>query len=375
MTDSAEAPAPAETEEETTGVPVDDDYLGEPGPPLDHHAPFFVGFVGGLGVLVAIWLATQVQAIGSTLMLIIVALFLAAGLDPAVRFLERRGMRRSYAVLTVILAFLAALTLFIVAIVPVIADQVRSLTENVPQWLEQLQRNRQVQRLDDEYDIISKIQEYVTNGDFAGAVFGGAVGIGLAVLGALFNGFIIVVLTLYFLASLETTKNAIYRLAPASRRDRVSRLGNRVVRSVGGYVSGAFIVAMCAGTSSLVFLFVVGLGQYAVALAFVVALLDVIPMIGATLGAVIVTAIGLAEDWKIGLACAIFYIVYQQVENYVIYPRVMSKSVDVPGAVTVIAALVGAALFGVVGALLAIPTAASVLMLTREVWVRRQDQR
>ena len=151
----------------------------------------------------------QVQAIGSTLMLVVVALFLAAGLDPAVRFFERHGMRRSYAVLTVILAFLAALTLFIVAIVPVIADQVRSLTENGPQWLDQLERNRQVQRLDDKYDIISKIQEYVTNGDFAGAVFGGALGIGLAVLGALFNGFIIVVLTLYFLASLETTKNAL----------------------------------------------------------------------------------------------------------------------------------------------------------------------
>jgi predicted PurR-regulated permease PerM len=375
VTDSPEAKAEEESEEKASGVPVDEDYLGEPGPPLDHHAPFFVGFVGGLGVLVAIWLAMQIQAIGSTLMLIVVSLFLAAGLDPAVRFFERHGMRRSYAVLTVILAFLAALTLFVVAIVPVIADQVRSLTDNVPHWLDQLQRNRQVQRLDDEYDIISKIQEYVTNGDFAGAVFGGALGVGLAVLGALFNGFIVVVLTLYFLASLETTKRAIYRLAPASRRDRVSRLGNRVVRSVGGYVSGAFIVAMCAGISSLIFLFVVGLGQYAVALAFVVALLDVIPMIGATLGAVIVTAIGFAEDWKIGLACAIFYIIYQQLENYVIYPRVMSKSVDVPGAVTVIAALTGAALFGVVGALLAIPTAASILMLVREVWVRRQDQR
>ena len=149
-------------------------------------------------------------------------------------------------------------------------------------------------------------------------------------LGALFNGFIVVVLTLYFLASLPTTKSALYRLAPASRRDRVSRLGDRVVRSVGGYVSGAFIVAMCAGISSLIFLFIVGLSEYAVALAFVVALLDVIPMIGATLGAVIVTAIGFAEDRKVGLACAIFYIVYQQVENYVIYPRVMSKSVDVP---------------------------------------------
>jgi predicted PurR-regulated permease PerM len=374
-----DAPAPEEASEEeredTVGVPVGDDYLGEPGPPLDRHAPFYVGFVGGLGVLVAVWLAMQVQAIGSTLMLIVVSLFLAAGLDPAVRFFERRGMKRSYAVLTVIVGVLAALALFLVAIVPVITDQVKALTDNVPHWLDQLQRNRQVQRLDDEYDIINKIQDYVTAGDFAGAVFGGALGVGLAVLGALFNGFIVVVLTLYFLASLETTKSALYQLAPASRRDRVSRLGNRVVRSVGGYVSGAFIVAMCAGISSLVFLFIVGLSQYAVALAFVVALLDVIPMIGATIGAVIVTAIAFAEDWKMGLACAIFYIVYQQVENYVIYPRVMSKSVDVPGAVTVIAALTGAALFGVVGALLAIPTAASILMLTREVWVRRQDTR
>jgi predicted PurR-regulated permease PerM len=368
-----DAPAPEASEE---APPVrDDDDLGDPGPPLDHHAPFYVGFVGGLGVLVAIWLATQIQAIGSTLMLIVVSLFLAAGLDPAVRFFERRGMRRSYAVLTVILVVLAALVLFLVAIVPVIADQVRALTDNVPEWLDRLQRNQQVQRLDDEYDLIDKIQKYVTNGDFAGALFGGALGVGLAVLGALFNGFIVVVLTLYFLASLETTKSALYRLAPASRRERVSKLGDRVVRSVGGYVSGAFIVAMCAGISSLVFLFIVGLGQYAVALAFVVALLDVIPMIGATLGAVIVTAIAFADDWKVGLVCAVFYIIYQQFENYVIYPRVMSKSVDVPGAVTVIAALVGAALFGVVGALLAIPTAAMVLMLVREVWIRRQDTR
>jgi predicted PurR-regulated permease PerM len=371
--------APAEAEdaspsEDTAGIPVDREDLGEPGPPLDHRAPFFVGFVGGLGALLALWLALNVQAIGSTLMLVVVALFLAAGLNPAVEFFERRGMRRSYAVLTVILLFLVALALFLVAIVPVIADQVRALTDNVPEWLDELQRNRQVQRLDEEYDIVEKIQNYVTAGDFVSAIFGGAVGIGLAVLGALFNGFIVIVLTLYFLASLETTKSALYRLAPASRRDRVSKLGNRVVRSVGGYVSGAFIVALCAGLSSLVFLFIAGLGQYAVALAFVVALLDVIPMIGATIGAVIVTAIAFATDWKIGIACVVFYIVYQQIENYVIYPRVMSKSVDLPGAATVIAALVGAALFGVVGALLAIPTAASILMLVREVWVRRQDQ-
>ena len=363
----------AETDD--TGAVGGPSYLGEPGPPLDHRAPFYLGFVGAAGALVAYWLLTNIVAVGSTLILIVVALFLAAGLNPAVAFFERRGLRRSYAVVVVIICVVIAVALFLVAIVPVITDQVKAITDQAPQWFDRLQHNKQVQDLDDEYDIVDKARDYVTGGDFVGTLFGGALGIGLAVLGALFNAFIILVLTLYFLSSLETTKNALYRLAPASRRDRVTRLGNRIIESVGGYVSGAFIVAMCAGLSSLVFLFAVGLGKYAVALAFVVALLDVIPMIGATIGAVAVTAIAFAENPKIGLACIVFYVIYQQVENYLIYPRVMSKSVDVPGAVTVIAALVGAALLGVVGALLAIPTAAAVLMLTREVFVRRQDQR
>ena len=374
-------PAPGPTEDadpeetEDAGAVGGPAYLGEPGPPLDHRAPFYLGFVGATGALVSFWLLTHIEAVGSTLILIVVALFLAAGLNPAVSFFERRGVRRSYAVLLVIICVLIAVLLFLVAIVPVITDQVKSITDQAPQWFDRLQHNRQVQDLDDEYDVIDKARDYVTGGDFVGTLFGGALGIGLAVLGALFNAFIILVLTLYFLSSLETTKNALYRLAPASRRDRVTRLGNRIIESVGGYVSGAFIVAMCAGISSVVFLFAVGLGEYAVALAFVVAVLDVIPMIGATIGAVVVIAIGFAEDPKIGIACVIFYVIYQQVENYIIYPRVMSKSVDVPGAVTVIAALVGAALLGVVGALLAIPTAAAILMLTREVFVRRQDQR
>jgi predicted PurR-regulated permease PerM len=367
------ADPPEETEGEGTVAGPDD--LGEPGPPLDHRAPFYVGFVGATGALVAFWLLTNIEAIGSTLILIVVSFFIAAGLNPAVEWLEHRGARRRYAVISVIVAVIFAVALFLIAIVPVITDQVASITGNAPGWFDRLENNKQVQDLDDEYQVIDKVRDYVTDGDFLSTLFGGALGFGLAVLGALFNGFIVLVLTLYFLSSLATTKAAFYRLAPASRRDRVTKLGDRIIRSVGGYVSGAFVVAMCAGISSLVFLFIVGLGEYAVALAFVVALLDVIPMIGATIGAVIVTAIAFAEDPKIGIACAIFYLVYQQVENYLIYPRVMSKSVDVPGAVTVIAALIGAALLGVVGALLAIPTAAALLMLTREVFVRRQDAR
>lgn len=349
--------------------------LGEPGPPLDHKAPFFVGLVGGLGFALAWWLFGLFEQIGSTLVLIVVAFFIAAGLNPVVQWLERRGMRRGLALVAVIVAFLGAIALFVVAIVPVITDQVRSITDNAPGWLDELQRNKRVQDLNDEYEIVDKVREYVANGDFASAVFGGALGVGLAVLGALFNAFIILVLTLYFLASMKSTTGALYSLAPASRRTRVSLLGDRVIAGIGGYVSGAFVVALCAGVSSLVFLVAIGLGEYAVALAFVVALLDVIPMIGATIGAVIVTAIAFATDVKTGIICAIFYIVYQQLENYVIYPRVMSRSVDIPGAVTVIAALVGAALLGVVGALLAIPTAAAILMLVREVYVKRQDTR
>jgi predicted PurR-regulated permease PerM len=349
------------------------EHLGTPGPPLDRRAPFYLGFFGGLGALTAWWLGTTILAIGSTLLLIVVSLFLAAGLHPAVLFLERHGLRRGWAVLTVIVAALGALTLFVVAIVPVIADQVRAITDNAPGWFDQLQRNERVRALNEDYQILDRARDYVSNGDFLSGLFGGVLGFGLALLGAVFNAFIVLVLTLYFLASMETTKGALYRLAPASRRDRVSRLGDRILASVGGYVSGAFIVALVSGVSSLVFLFVIGLGEYAVALATVVALLGVIPMIGATLGAVVVTAIGFATDVRTGIACIIFYVVYQQVENYLIYPRVMSRSVDLPGAVIVIAALVGAALLGVVGALLAIPTAAGILMLLREVYVRRQD--
>ena len=357
------------------GTDTDSDDLGVPGPPFERRSPFYIGFFGGLGALLAFWLGSQVLAISGVLILIVVALFLAAGLNPSVEFFVRRGLKRSYAVVAVIAIVLVALALFGLAIVPVISDQVAKLTANAPEFLDQLQKNQTVQDLDERFGLIEKVKDYVANGDFAKGLFGGVLGFGLAVLSALANAFIVIVLTLYFLSSLEKTKSSLYRLAPASRRDRVSKLGDRVVEGIGGYVAGAFVVALCAGISSLVFLFVVGLGEYAVALAFVVALLDVIPMIGATIGAVLVTAIGFATDPKIGLACLIFYLVYQQVENYVLYPRVMARSVDIPGAVTVIAALVGAALLGVVGALLAIPTAAAILMLTREVFIRRQDTR
>src|SRR3954447_1585657 len=387
MTD---APAPAPTANDPDGEPgadvdpdvdrdvdpADDDALpyGVPGPPLEH-TPFYMGLLGGLGIFAAYWLASRLFQVSSVLILVMVALFLAAGLNPIVEYCERRGLRRPWALLVVIAGVLLALTLFVLAIVPVVTDQVKTITENAPGWLDQLTHNRQIRDLNDQYDIVTKAKDYIASGKLAQPVFGGALNVGLKVLSLLGNTFVVIVLTLYFLSALPQIKTSIYQLAPASRRDRVSKLGDQIVRDIGGYVSGAFIIALCAGVSTMVFLAIIGMAEYAVALALVVAILDVIPMIGATLGAIIVCAIAFATDPKLGIISVIFYVADQQFENCVLYPRVMSRSVEIPGARTVIAALIGAALLGVIGALLAIPTAAAMLLIVREVWVRRQDAR
>jgi predicted PurR-regulated permease PerM len=352
---------------------VEEEY-GDPGPPLQR-TPFHLGFMGGLGLAVAFWLAMRIEAVGSVIILVVVALFIAAGLNPAVELFTRRGVPRAVALMVVVIGVLAAIALFAFAIVPVVTDQVSTITANAPDWLDKLTHNHQIQQLNNKYHVVDRAKDYIASGDLAKRVFGGALNVTLAILGLLGSIFVVVVLTLYFLATLPTIESALYRLAPASRRERVALLGDEIMRSVGGYVSGAFLVALCAGLSTMIVLFIIGMGQYAVALAVVVALLDVIPMIGATLGAIIVVAIGFATSVHDGFVLVIFYIVYQQVENYLIYPRVMSRSVAVPGSVTVIAALVGAGLLGVVGALLAIPTAAAILLLVREVFVKRQDAR
>lgn len=355
--------------------PATEPPLGRPGRPFDRRAPYLVGLLGGLGLLTA-WAAGQVlMQISGVIVQVVVSFFIAAGLDPLVRFLERRGLRRSVAVLVVIVLVVAVLALFVLAIVPVITEQVKAIASSAPRWLDNLQHSRRVRDIDNQYHVIEHIQSFVTGGHFVSTIFGGVLGFGLAVLSALFSAFVITVLTLYFLATINTTKRALIRLAPASRRERVGKIGQRVFESIGGYVSGAAMIALLAGTCSLVFLLIVGMSKYAVALAFVVMATDVIPMIGATIGAVIVCAICFATDVKTGIIAVVFYIAYQQFENYVVYPRIMSRTVEIPGVLTVVAALVGAALLGVVGALLAIPTAAAILLIVREVWVPAQDER
>jgi predicted PurR-regulated permease PerM len=342
---------------------------------LLRHSPFTVGFFGALGALVAIFLAQQVMSISSTLILLVMGLFLAVGLNPLVEWFMKRGAKRGIAVLIVLAMVLSLFALFVISLAPVISDQIALITENAPRWLRELRTNSFVQDLDERFDIITKAEEYVANGDFGQQAFGGALGVGLAVVSALANSLIVLVLMIYFLASLPSIKHASYSLAPASRRERVSELGDKIIRSTGAYVAGAFVVAVCAGLSTLVFTFIVGLGDYSFALAFVVGLLSLIPIVGALISGALITALGLTVSPTIALVCLVYYVAYQQLEAYVVYPRIMKRSVEVPGAVTVIAALVGGALLGVIGAVLAVPVAAALLLLHREVFLKRQDAR
>ena len=344
-------------------------------PALLRHSPFNIGFFGALGALVAVFISQQLLSISSALTLLVMAMFLAIGLNPIVESFMRRGMRRAIAVALVLVVVISVLTLFVVAVVPVISDQIAQIARNAPGWLQDLRDNERIQQLDDRFAIIERAQDYVTNGEFGQQVFGGALGVGLAVLSALANTFIVVVLMIYFLASLPSIKQAGYNLAPASKRKRVRELGDRIIRSTGSYVSGAFLVAVCAGISTLIFTFIVGLRDYAFALAFIVGLLSLIPVVGAFVSGLMMTLLGLTVSPKIALIALIYYIAYQQFESYILYPRIMKRSVDIPGSVTVIAALLGGSLMGIVGALLAVPVAAALLLLHREVFLRRQDAR
>ena len=347
--------------------------MGQPGPALGRSNPFVFGFFAALGVLVAWGLWNALGRASSVLILLLVSMFIAVGLNPLVEWFMRRGMRRGVAVGVVFLLMIVAVTGVGFAIVPVVTDQINSLIRNAPDWLDLLQKSRTLKDLDNRYHYIQKAQDYIQDPALAQKAFGGILGVGKVVAGALFNTFTILILTLYFLASLPSVKRAAYSLVPRSRRTRVSILGDEVLTRVGGYVSGQFVVALCAGFCMFVFLEIIGLGQYAVALAIVVMVLDFIPMVGGLIGVVLVALIGFTTGLWTGVICLAYGIIYQQVENYVIAPRIMRRAVDIPGAVTVIAALIGGALLGVVGALLAIPSAAAILLIIREVWVRKAD--
>ncbi|MEV4833620.1 AI-2E family transporter [Nonomuraea sp. NPDC049486] len=344
---------------------------GMPGKPLAR-GPFLFGLTGGLGVLTAIAIAQMVVSSLSVIIMIVVAMFLAVGLNPAVEALQRRGLARRWAITSVFAAVIVAFVLFGLAVVPPVSRELADFVAAVPGYIRELSSHPTLRELDADYQILPQLATFVTS-TLGPSLATGVVGAGLVVIDGLFTTVTLLVLMLYFLGSLHTIKAYLLKLVPASRRDRTGAIAEEILGGIGGYVAGNILISLIAGVLTWIFLSILGV-EYALALSLVVALTDLIPLVGATIGAVVVTGVALLGSLPAGIACAIFFVIYQQIENYVIYPKVMKRSVDVTPAVTVIAALVGGTLLGIVGALLAIPVAAAIALIIREIVIPRQAQ-
>ncbi|WP_435823979.1 AI-2E family transporter [Actinoplanes missouriensis] len=351
----------------------DEGRFGEPGRPLNRRSPFLFGFLFGLGAILAYALFLGVRNAASILVLIFIALFLAIGLNPAVERLRRWGMRRGLAVAIVALAVVGLLVGGIIALIPPLVTQTTELINNAPDTIESFRRSETVNELIQRYDVVTKVQSAINAGTVGNAV-GGVVGGARLLFGTVFNILTVLVLTIYFMAAFERIKQTGYALVPGSRRERVRLLTDEILTKVGAYMVGALAIAILAGVSTFALALALGLA-YPFALAVVVAVCDLIPQIGATLGAVVVSLVGLASSITDGVVCIVFFIVYQQVENYLIYPNVMRRSVKVSDVAALVAALVGVGLFGVIGALVAIPMVAAIQLIMREVLVPSLDER
>ncbi|MBA9007680.1 AI-2E family transporter [Thermomonospora cellulosilytica] len=346
--------------------------FGRPGQPLGKAHPFVFGFVAALGVITAWMLVQAILDARNVIVLIVVSMFLAIGLNPAVERLQRARLPRSGAVAVVFLGLVLGFVGVGFAVIPPLTEQVTRFIDHLPAYIEQLGENERIQELDREYQLLRKAQDAVTDPNFGQTAIGGVVGFGRAVAGGLFNTLTVLILTLYFLSSLPTIKTFFYRLVPRSRRARVALLGDEILLRIGGYVAGSATVALIAATAAYVFLSIMEV-PFALPLALFVGLTALIPLVGATIGAVLACTVAFFDGLWTGIICVIFFVVYQQIENYLIHPRVMKRAVDVQPAVTIIAALIGGALLGIVGALLAIPTAAALALIVREVVIPRQN--
>lgn len=351
----------------------EDKPFGVPGRPTNPRSPFRIAFTAALGVALAYGLVQALVAVRSVLVLLLVSAFLAIGLNPAVEGIERRGLRRSHAVAMVLVAVLLLFTGFVLAVVPPIVDQATQFAQKAPQYISNLQDNRVVAELDGRFRLLDRAKEAMNQPERIGTqLFGGLFGVGKVVFGAAFSALTVLILTLYFLANLPAIKQTAYRLVPRSRRARVGLLSDEILGRVGGYVGGALVIALVAGVTTFLALVIIGV-PYPVALAIVVAVTDLIPLVGATIGAVVVTGVAFFVSLQTALIVGLYYLAYQQFENYVLYPRVMKKSVDVSPAAAVVAVLIGGSLLGVLGALLAIPIMAAVQLVLAEVVAPRQD--
>jgi predicted PurR-regulated permease PerM len=239
-----------------------------------------------------------------------------------------------------------------------------------------LDKNPTIADLNKQFGIIdslqSKLKEVTSDGTLIISAFGGVIGVGKSVLSGTFTALTILILTLYFITSLPQMTELGLRFVPASRRDRVSLLTNAVISRVGSFVGSQILIAAMASVFVLALSLVLSLPS-PVAIAMIVLVCGLIPLIGHFIGCTVITIIALTQSVSIALIAFVAYVVYVQIENYLVTPRIMKRTLSVPGAVTIISALIGSSLLGLIGGLLAVPIAASVILILDEVVFPRAD--
>jgi predicted PurR-regulated permease PerM len=350
--------------------------LGIKGAPLNTQHPFYFGFLAASGALVAITLLRALQSASQVFVLIIISLFLAMGLNPTVEALQSRKLKRGISVAIVVVSALLIVALFALVVIPPVFTQANELIDSAPQLLDSLRNNSTLNQLNTEYGFIdsleSKFESWISDGQLLTGAFGGVLGVGRTVLSGAFSALTVMVLTLYFLASLPAVTAMFYRLAPASRRERVSRIGDAIISRVGAFVGSQVLIA----TLAAIFVFFLALGldlPYAAALGMVILFVALIPLVGHFIGASIVVLVALTQSPTKALLALVLYTLYVQIENYLITPRIMKRSLSIPGLVTIVAALLGTSLLGLVGGVLAVPIAAAVLLIMDEVVFPKSD--
>lgn len=346
---------------------------------------FRLGLLGGLGVIVAIAIGSTIGSLATILTYVGAALFLALGLDPIVSWLETRKFPRPLAILTVLLGVLGVFAGLIFAIIPVVVEQVQAAITTVPELIAGFEDGTIITSIQDAlpwFDVqgaVDSIQESINNLDWT-KVGGGVLTVGIGIATGVTGAVVVLILTLYFVSSLSSLKRGIYRLVPASKRATFVDLAEQVSTSVGRYVIGQGSLALVNGILSFVVLtFVLPLFgieiRNSALLAFIAFLCSLVPLVGTISGSVIITLLVLVFNGTPAvLVVGAYYLVYMQVEAYVLNPRIMAKAVRVPGAIVVIAALAGGTLLGILGALIAIPVAAAILLVIDQVIVPRQEE-
>ncbi len=355
--------------------PTPPDY-GIPGVPINRAHPFYFGFIATLGALTAILLMRALSSLSQIFVLILIALFLATGLNPAVEAIRRRGTSRAGAVAIIFSLVILFVIFFAWVVVPPVVSQGSQLINKAPELLQNLKSNPTIEYLNIQFGLVDTLQAKLTSitsdGTLLISTFGGVLGVGKSLLSGFFSTLTILVLTLYFITSLPAATKLGLQLVPASRRDRVARLTDAIISRVGAFVGSQIIIAAMAAIFVTILALLLGLPS-PIAIGMIIFVCALVPLIGHFLGSSVVTLIALTQGVLIGIVAFVAYVVYVQIENYVVTPKIMKRTLNVPGVVTIISALIGTSLFGLVGGLLAVPVAASIILILDEVVIPRTN--